>query len=209
MNILFTIIILFFIPVLVKSQSFQIDKPTFPIDSLKKVLPLLHDSARVDCLNELSRSYYEKMEMPYDDSALAITRQAYTEAFAINYIKGLGNVCLQYGVIYAWHFANTSECEKYYREAISWHEKIKFDNGLGFGYWGLGGALLEQNSPDEANKAFKQSAFHFKKANNIIMLADLTDRFALVYKAKGDFEKMFEHTKKAFREKKEFMITGE
>ena len=27
------------------------------IDSLKKILPSLHDSARVDCLNELSETY--------------------------------------------------------------------------------------------------------------------------------------------------------
>jgi len=202
MKMKFIALVVILFPLLVQAQAFQIDKPPLPIDSLKKVLPSLRDSARVDCLNELARSYTEEETPRLFDSAWSLVRQAYAEASSINYIKGLGDACFRYGHLCQWWLFNSIEMEKYYREAISWHEKIKYDNGLGFGYWGLGNALLQQNSPDEANKAFEQSAFHFRKANNSIMLADLTDRFAGVYEAKGDFEKRFEYTKKAFREKK-------
>src|SRR3954452_5891460 len=49
--------------VIVIACSLFISSSTFAqrekIDSLKKVLPSLHDSARVDCLNELSGTYLE------------------------------------------------------------------------------------------------------------------------------------------------------
>ncbi|HLG40568.1 MAG TPA: hypothetical protein VI461_12910 [Chitinophagaceae bacterium] len=70
MKIKFTIIAAFLFPVLVNAQSsFQIDKPPLPIDSLKKVLPSLYDSARVDCLNEIARSYAEEEIPSLFDSA--------------------------------------------------------------------------------------------------------------------------------------------
>ncbi|HKG68154.1 MAG TPA: histidine kinase, partial [Segetibacter sp.] len=121
---------------------------------------------------------------------------------AIKYIKGLGDVCLQYGIIYQWRFFNVRKTEKYFRQAIFWHQKIQDDNGLGFGYKGLGTVLLEHGFADEANKAFEQSALHFRKAGNEVMLADLTDQLSYVFGAKGDFEKRFELVKKAFREKR-------
>ncbi len=197
-----TLVTLFSSPAFVHAQSFEIDKPPLPIDSLEKALPLLHDSARVDCLIELSRSYFEAVQKRYSDSAMATVRQAYKEASALNYIKGLGDACLQLGVISFWHLCNFIESEKNYREAISWHQKIQNHNGLGFGYRGLGSSLFNQGSADEAIKAFEQSVLHFRKAGNQVMLADLTDWFGYVYELKEDFEKHFEYVKKALQEKK-------
>src|SRR5690349_9650730 len=55
------------------------------IDSLKKILPSLHDSARVDCLNELSRLYSELNP----DTSLYYSSAANDEAVMINYIPGI------------------------------------------------------------------------------------------------------------------------
>ena len=68
----FTIIAVFLFPVLVNAQAFQIDKPALPIDSLEKVLPLLHDSARVDCLNEMARAYMEMLPPLRSDSVFLL-----------------------------------------------------------------------------------------------------------------------------------------
>jgi tetratricopeptide (TPR) repeat protein len=201
MKIKFTVIAVFLFPLFVQAQ-FEIGRPPLSADSLKKVLPLLHDSARVDCLSELARYYSDKVTLAYTDSALEKLNQAYKEAFAIRYIKGLGDACIQYGMIYTWLVPNYRECEKYYREAISWHKKIQNNNGLGFGFRGLGIILFNQGSIDEAMKAFEQSAFHFKRTDNAVMLADLIDWFGTVYGAKGDFEKQFESIKKGLREKR-------
>src|SRR5687768_17613216 len=102
MKISFIIIAAFLFPLLVKAQAFQIDKPPLPIDSLKKVLPFLRDSARVDCLNELARSYAEALTPMLPDSVLSLARQAHEEASAINYLKGLGDVSLRYGLFAQW-----------------------------------------------------------------------------------------------------------
>src|SRR5438477_3561747 len=54
------------------------------IDSLKKILPSLHDSAKVDCLNVLSLVY----SYLNADTAKSYAQKAYTEASGINYSRG-------------------------------------------------------------------------------------------------------------------------
>lgn len=129
MRIRFTIIASLLLPILVNAQAFQIDKPALPIDSLKKLLPLLLDSARVDCLNELSRSYREAGTLRHFDTAWLFAKQAYSEASAINHLRGLGDACLLFGHLAQWHHWNSSEMEKRFREAISWYKKRKLMRG--------------------------------------------------------------------------------
>jgi tetratricopeptide (TPR) repeat protein len=54
------------------------------IDSLKRVLPSLKDSTEVDCLNILSLAY----SYLNTDTAKYYAKKAYTEASAINYLRG-------------------------------------------------------------------------------------------------------------------------
>lgn len=202
MHIRFIIIIFVLFPTLIQAQAFQIDKPPLPIDSLKRILPLLHDSARVDCLNELARSYTEEEVPRLFDSAWLLVQQAYTEASSINYIKGLGDACFRYGHLSEWYLWDSKKMEKYYSEAIFWYKKIQDDDGLGHAFKGLGQALLNQGAVDEAKEAFEQSAFHFQKTGNRVMLVELSDCLGDIYNANGDFEKYFESIKQGLREKK-------
>ena len=55
------------------------------IDSLKKSLPSLQDSARVDCLNVLSLAY----SYLNTDTAKSYAQKAYTEASVNNYLRGM------------------------------------------------------------------------------------------------------------------------
>ncbi|CAN5581951.1 hypothetical protein BH10BAC3_BH10BAC3_30800 [soil metagenome] len=198
MKILSIILYLFLFPGVAFGQ-FQIDKTALSINSLKKVLPFLHDSARVDCLNELARSYSEIWQF---DSTKAMLNQAYKEADSLEYIKGSGDACNQYGMLYFMRYLNHAESEKYFREAVSCYKKIQDEQGLGHAFRGLGIALKSLSDPDGSTKAFEQSAFYFRKTGNLVMLADLTDLFGNIYGAKGDFEKQFEFVKKALKEKK-------
>ncbi|HEX5152708.1 MAG TPA: histidine kinase [Parafilimonas sp.] len=202
MKHIFAIITAFLFPLIIAAQAFQVDKPALPIDSLIKALPLLYDSARVDCLNELSRAYMETAQKMNADSALAFARQAYKEAVSAGYAKGSGEACLRLGLISFWHSWNYIESEKHYREAISWYQKTKDQNGLGYGYSGVGASLLNQGLPDEATKFFERASVHFKEAGNKLMMADIKDWFSYIYESKGDFEKQFENVKKGFNEKR-------
>ena len=67
------------------------------IDSLKKILPSLKDSGRVDCLNALSESYL-KLNSPVwptpgqntiGDTAANYASLAYEEALKLNYEHGI------------------------------------------------------------------------------------------------------------------------
>ena len=195
MKIRLTILFIFLFPIFVDAQNFQIDKPALSIDSLEKVLPSLRDSARVDCLNELARSY---LEVRQGDSAKSKMDLAYNEASAINYIKGMGDASLRQGTLCQWHHWNIHEAKKYYREAISWYKKIGNDEGLGQAFLGLG----SWSSDDEARNALEQSQFFFKRAGNQVMLVELSDQFAYAYSAKGEVEKYFEITRQNLRERK-------
>jgi hypothetical protein len=121
MKVKFIILTAFISPVFVSAQAFQIDKPALPIDSLQKVLPLLRSSARVDCLNELTCSYSEADQI---DSAFLYAMKAYTEASAINYIKGLGDACLRYGILCQWFHSNDKEAKIYFQQAVGWYKQI-------------------------------------------------------------------------------------
>lgn len=189
-------------PLLINAQAFQIDEPALSIDSLKKVLPSLRDSARVDCLNELARANMEVLPYLRSDSVIILARQAYTDAYAINYIKGLGDACFRQGVYAQWYLWNYDQAERYFREAITWYKRIEDDDGLGHAFLGVGAALLHRGYTDEAKKTFEQSVSHFLKTGNDIMLAELTDQFGDVYREKGNFEQYFESIKQGLREKK-------
>src|SRR4051812_12894964 len=56
------------------------------IDSLIKVLPKLKDTARIDCLLELSSRYFCT---PEKDSIIKYTEIAFEESEKVNYIHGL------------------------------------------------------------------------------------------------------------------------
>src|SRR3954466_16071312 len=71
---------------------------TETIDSLKKILPSLKDSARIDCLNELgsefSDRYWSKSKYQQTDTALMYTLQAETESQQLHYLRGIGKALL-------------------------------------------------------------------------------------------------------------------
>src|SRR6266516_3509991 len=88
------------------------------IDSLKKVLPSLHDSARVDCLNALAEIYLQSST----DTAKYCATAACDESMKINYIHGIAESLLYKGQIEDFS-DNFAASEKLYGEAINWYRK--------------------------------------------------------------------------------------
>ena len=88
----------FFICTVVNSLSAQQKE----IDSMKKILPSLHDTDRIDCLNELSYCY---TYISKKDSAAYYGSVAENEAKKLNYTHGIAeSVSRQAGM--AEHFEN-------------------------------------------------------------------------------------------------------
>jgi hypothetical protein len=67
-------------------NRFRFNNERIKIDSLKKLLSSLKDSARIDCLNSLGDVY---IVYKGNDTAQYYTALAYTESKKINYIHGM------------------------------------------------------------------------------------------------------------------------
>ena len=73
------------------------------IDSLLRQLPLLKDTARIDCLNRLgfeySNPYWNQSHRVQTDTAVYFTLQAQTEARRLRYICGIGAAYQNLGMV--------------------------------------------------------------------------------------------------------------
>lgn len=81
----------------------NVSAQTPTLDSLKKVLPLLKDKARIDCLNELgfeySNPYWGISKYIQTDTAMLYTKQALDESLKLNYVPGIGKAYQNMGMV--------------------------------------------------------------------------------------------------------------
>lgn len=129
----------------------------FKIDSLKKVLPSLKDSARVDCLNSLSEAYIGLPNWfsptPTNtefDNAEIFALQALEEAKKINYIYGMAKATSLKAELLFEKYNSYPEAEILSREAIDLYKKTANKKGLNKIYWRLATTLHSQGSFEAA-----------------------------------------------------------
>jgi tetratricopeptide (TPR) repeat protein len=181
------------------------------IDSLKKVLPLLKDSARVDCLNALSNAYidnnfyqihyYVENFDSHTDTADFYAKKAYTEAIALNYTKGIGDAYLRFGEI-SYNLKNFHDCERHFRQAIVWQKKVYKNREVGLGLLGLGNALDAQGLFEDAKEAFEQASKNFEQVNDQSGVAAVLEKIGIIYQIKGHYETAFGFCQKALQVRK-------
>jgi len=127
------------------------------VDSLKKVLPALHDSARVDCLNELSEAYlrsrgwYEKGPRNTSiDSVEIWISAALEESHKIGYTYGIAKALSLKSDIVFTKYDDYPQTENLSRESIRNYKKSASKKGLYRPYWRLGVALYALSKYDDA-----------------------------------------------------------
>lgn len=165
------------------------------IDSLKKILPALKDTARIDCFNLLSREY---IEFEKKDSAEYYTTLAYNEAKQSNYIHGIAvSFSLQSQI--AKHFDDDFiKSEILGKESLRWYERTPNQEGIDNLYFYLFYTVFSQSRFDEAiGYAVKRYAFAKQNGNQEVMIDALTSMFA-VYRQSGNYEKSFLIAQKAY-----------
>ena len=177
------------------------------IDSLKKILPSLHDSAKVDCLNELGGIYIKFIRdtlgycgMPlsethtlpsFSSAASHYAALAYGEAVKINYIHGIAESLSYIGEIEELS-DNFLLCEKFSREAINWYRKTLNKKRLAETYFNLGHSLYAQSFFAESIRNLDTAyEWHKQNGNKSGMYWTLTVSGA-VYNESGNYEKAFE-----------------
>jgi len=162
------------------------------IDSLKKLLPSLHESARVDCLNELSESYMSQnrgyLLSINKDSAKYYSELAYEAAERINYIHGMAEAKSLEAEMAGEDFPKV---EKLAREAIKLYENTANKKRLAKSYYTLGYALYAQSMFAEAIKNFEASYKLYKKDNDAKGVGQSVLITSGVYEESGNYEMAF------------------
>ena len=173
------------------------------IDSLKKILPSLKDSSRVDCLNKLSVEYYinalaETYINVQTDTAISFASKACSEAIKIHYIKGVAEALQNLGEI-ARDRGDFITAENYFRQSISLFEKIHDREKYSWANLTLGYSLYVQCKFSDAKSAYERARFYYVTIDNKERQSMLFRLISLTYSARGYNEKAFENTLKAIR----------
>jgi tetratricopeptide (TPR) repeat protein len=167
------------------------------IDSLTKLLPLLRDSARVDCLNKLGAIYQETQT----DSALFYSYKALSESNNIQYAKGVSEAFFVIGLSFGQR-ADYRSAEKNLRLSISNAESELPAARLGEAYLYLGLSLYAQSNFQYATRALLKADELFKKSKDVRGSNRILFFLALNYEESGLYEKAFELCVKSLKEAK-------
>ncbi|MDQ6889805.1 MAG: hypothetical protein M3Z56_05980, partial [Bacteroidota bacterium] len=175
-------ILLFFIPLISLPQQRQ-------IDSLKKVIPSLRDSARIDCLNALSEAYIYLRP----DTAKMYALKAYDEALKNNYFRGMAKSFSNRGYIEAKATSRYQLAESYGKKAIELYEKTDDKKGLAHAYVIWSFALMCQGFYDSSIKGDIKVIQLCQKINYKVDEARATTMIGINYLSGGNYTKAFEY----------------
>lgn len=184
-----------------QAQSQKLNRDSLRIDSLKKILPSLRDSARIDCLNALSEesSFYQfpnnKNYKLLGDSVIFFASKAYEEAKKIGYKNGIATSLLNLATGEKYK-GNMVASGTYIDQAFPIAENIQNDKLLGY-IWMWRGTIMKK---DEAKylEYTKKALEYFEKANYITGQAEAATWLCVVYSEKGKYEEGLEYCQKSF-----------
>jgi tetratricopeptide (TPR) repeat protein len=159
------------------------------IDSLKKVLPSLHDSALVDCLNVLSLTYTYLQT----DSAKFYEQKAYSESSSINYLRGLIMSLNNEARIAGVALHDFPLQEKICLEAIQLYKDFKNEKVLAETYLNLALALFCQSYFDRSSEACSKVIQLSQKEGDKKSLGEAVAIMGSINFESGNYEKSFEY----------------
>jgi tetratricopeptide (TPR) repeat protein len=165
-------------------------------DSLKMLLPRLHDSARVDCLNELSDQYIVASNK---DSARFYAETALNEARKINYIHGIAESFSHKSRI-AKHFDDDFiNSESLARESLFWYEKTKNKKDIEKVYQELWYALFSESKFEEASKYEEKELERCKVTGDVSGRYNALSNIAVIHYQEGNYDTSFYFSQQALQ----------
>ncbi|MDN3657280.1 ATP-binding protein [Ferruginibacter paludis] len=185
----------FFVSILQNSFSQYRNK----IDRLNRALNTLHDSARIDCLNELSETYLglpewfsELRERPRLDSAEILISQALKSAKDIGYIYGAAKALSLKAKIAFEKYEDFLQTEVLCHEAVYNYKKSANKKGLYKTYYRLGTALHSLSRFDDAVNNLDTSYVLSKLAADSFYALSSAIVSCISFDERGDYAKAFE-----------------
>lgn len=175
---------------------------TEKIDSLKKVLPFLHDKERINCLNELSKYYcnYDHTIRYYarTDSAELCAKEAYSEAEVLKYKLGIGEAFLNFGEIYLVRY-EFFIAHKYLEDAISLFKELKNEPQLNHAYMSLIYVLIYEGDISSIRNKIEIPLSYYKNIHDSIAEAGVLENLWECDLWEGNHEKAFESLQNYFK----------
>jgi sensor histidine kinase YesM len=180
-------------------------KRAFPqtkiIDSLKKILPLLKDTARIDCLNELgfelSNRYWSNSKYQQTDTALFYTLQAQNESQHLHYLPGIGKAFQNMGMIEEEH-NNFKSSEFYTQKALLILQKENMQAEFHRGRINLGWCLYHRGLFQQSIIIYKAELPYYAAVKDTEHLAMIYRMMARAYDIQGSSENAFTYFQKDF-----------
>jgi sensor histidine kinase YesM len=178
---------LFFIQIFFYATCFAQNKE---IDSLKKVLLSLTDTARTDCLNELSIQF---TRIEKKDSAMYYADKAFAEAKKINYNHGIAVSFVRKSRIVKHFDDDFIQSERLAKESLNWYKKTANQQGLYDVYYELIYSAMAQSHFNEAIEYTQRTYEWCKENNDEFHMGETLGSFPSIYKNAGNYEKSFEY----------------
>lgn len=169
------------------------------IPGLLRKLTFLHDSARIDCLNELgfeySNPYWNSWAGVQIDSAVLFTKEAQKEAQHLHYETGIGEAYQNLGMI-AEQRGNFILSERYTRLSFPLLEKAHTTAQLNRAYVNLGWCAFNEGRYQEALNILKQSLLYYISIKDNGHIAMIYRMIANNYLNLGYSENAFQYFQK-------------
>lgn len=181
---------------LITIKGSTVSSQTQKLDSLNQILPFLQDTAKADCLNELSYHYtYISKKL----SAVYFQALAYQQSKRLKYIHGIAEaISRQAGI--AERFENNFVLEeKLAKEALGWFEKTSNKRNIIITWYQLAFCLFAQGYYDEAISYVKKILQQHQKEGNELEIDDALSFIAYIYVAKGAYDTGFEYMQQSLK----------
>jgi len=172
-----------FFSCLLTAKSQIPNRDSLKIQRLKKILPTLKDSARVDSLEELSQTfgYYMVAGFVPVDSGYKYSRQANEEAKRLGYKKGIANSAISMARSEQLTIAREQQYRKYgfvakeklqpveekINQALTLAESIQDYKAIGSAYEALAEIFNKTKESEKAKEYYKKAITYYRMAGDI------------------------------------------
>jgi tetratricopeptide (TPR) repeat protein len=180
------------------------------IDSLRKILPHLHDSSQINCLNALSFQYVRLLKR---DSAEYFQTLALKESRAQYNIQGIATAINNKSSICNYFDNDFLRSEALARESISWFEKAGNKEGIEDAENNLFFSLMAQSKFGEAYQIKKRQYDESYTSKDTVLMNDALSGMGVIHFQKGNYDSAFFYYHKnyqlALEKKNEIWISND
>jgi tetratricopeptide (TPR) repeat protein len=159
------------------------------LDSLRKELPGLKDSARVDCMGYMTFRFMQKLDQ---DSTGYYAEKTLREARSLHYVHGIALGLAAQAALTLRCGMNYADEEASARESLQWFDQTPNKTGIGAPYYLLGFSLFGQSRFDESIQYMKKAYAYFTSVGDKEgMLASLS-LISEAHRERGEYDSAYD-----------------